>query len=199
MLKKATITIFCFLIFPFSCLFAQTYAEQYERCRKAFNITDSTPVSALEMLLKSMDSCLTGSNAPDFRAKTMEGDFVELSKLKGRVVVINFWAIGCSPCVREIPPLNALVKLYSGRPVSFISLADDDSGSLKKFLRKNPFKFSVIPESNKIMSDTFKLMSIFPYSIIIDKEGKIFKMWVGGFGSEKEVIPFYQNLIEQVI
>jgi len=126
----------------------------------------------------------------------MEGNLIELSKLKGRVVVLNFWAIGCNPCVREIPELNKLVELYSGKKITFISLADDKSLSLKKFFKKHSFKYLTIADSERIMNETFKLMSIYPYTIIIDKEGKINKMRIGGFEKEKEIVPFYQDLID---
>ena len=188
----------CFLIFPFAFTIGQTYAEHYQKCRKALQLGD-TPDSWPDELLEIMDSCLIGAMSPNFQEKTINGNVVELSKLRGRVVVLIFWAIGCSPCVEEMPQLNKLVKFYSGKPVTFISLADDKPAALTRFFKKHPFKFLTIANSEQIMNSTFKLMSLFPYSIIIDKESRIYKMRIGGFGNQKEVVPFYQNLIDQAL
>src|SRR5262245_507685 len=55
---------------------------------------------------------LVGCKAPNFRVKTMTGDSLTLSELSGKVVVLNFWFIGCAPCQAELPALNALAIEY---------------------------------------------------------------------------------------
>jgi peroxiredoxin len=195
---KALFICLCFLTFPIAFTIAQTYEDHYQKCKQTFKLTDA-PDAWPDESLESMDSCLIGAIAPKFHEKTVDGKIIELSKLKGKVVVLTFWAIGCHPCVEEIPQLNKLVKLYRGKSVTFISLADDNPASLTKFFKKHPFKYLTIANSEQIMKSTFKLMSLFPYTIILDKEGHIFKMRIGGFGNQKEVVPFYQNIIDQAL
>ena len=178
---------------------AQTYLEQFKKCSEVFNITDSTADSLYTDLLLKRDSCLIGSIAPNFKSKTINGNLVDLSKLKGRVIVLNFWSTGCGPCIAEMPELNKLVKLYSGKKVTFISLAAENSTLLSKFFKKHSFSFATIPDSDEIMYGAFKLESIWPYSVIIDKEGKIYKIWFGGFSNKTETIPFYKNIIDKIL
>jgi thiol-disulfide isomerase/thioredoxin len=177
----------------------QTYAEQFKKCSETFNITDSTADSLYTDLLLKRDSCLLGSFAPSFKAKTINGKLLDLSKLKGQVIVLNFWSIGCGPCIGEMPELNKLVRHYSGKKVIFISMAAENSILLNKFFKKHIFLFSTIPNSEQIRDGLFKLESILPYSIIIDKEGKIKKIWFGSPVESKDVIPSYQDTIDKLL
>jgi len=96
-----------------------------------------------------------GATAPNFTATSIDGKVIELSKLKGKVVVLNFWFTRCQPCIAEMPDLNNLVDYYSSKDVAFISFAPEDTPSLKEFFIKNPFKFTAIPQSEHIRRDTF--------------------------------------------
>lgn len=143
------------------------------------------------------DSCLIGTVAPDFIDTTIDGEIIELSKLKGQVVVLNFWSIGCQPCVQEIPDLNKLVRQYAGKKVTFISFAPNNAMTLKKFFIKHPFKFLTIPESDEIRNEKFRLISVWPYAVILDKAGRISEMWFGSLG--KLTASYYQKIIDKLL
>lgn len=116
--------------------------------------------------------------APEFTATDLNGKSYKMDELKGKTVVLNFWFIGCKPCVMEMPHLNKLVAKYGSEDVVFIAFALDSEVALKKFLVKNPFNYNIIPDAGKIAQDNFKVNS-FPTSIIIDKQGLVQDYLIG--------------------
>ncbi len=116
--------------------------------------------------------------APAFLATDLNGKIYQLDKLKGKTVVLNFWFIGCKPCVMEMPHLNKLVEKYGKEDIVFIAFALDDKAALEKFLTKKSFEYNIIPDAGKVSHDTFKV-SAFPTSIIIDKKGIVQDYLIG--------------------
>lgn len=186
----------------FNCIFffsvkAQTYEEQYVKCSEPLKALGTNIDSLYFARLQERDSCLKGCVAPNFEATSVNGKKIELSKLKGQVVVLNFWFTNCQPCIEEIPSLNKLVEHYSGKDVQFISFAPEDAAALLKFFQTHSFKFTAIAGSEDIRRNKFKLFSAWPYTIIIDREGRINKMWSGNPG--KEVFDYYQKIIDTLL
>lgn len=192
---KQTFCLFIILIVTFSTS-AQSYEKQYEICSQELKTLTNVD-SVYFDLVKKRDSCLIGSSAPNFIVSTIDNEVIELSKLKGQVVVLNFWFTRCQPCIMEMPDLNKLVESYSGKKVVFISFAPEDSNTLKDFFSTHPFKFKTVANSEVIRSDHFKLFSAWPYNIVINQDGKISKMVCGSI--KEETIPFYQTLIDKLL
>jgi thiol-disulfide isomerase/thioredoxin len=104
-------------------------------------------------------------------------DFVDINgvsysadKLKDKVVVINYWFVGCGPCKVEMPELNQLVDKYKNNSdVISISFAKSSKPKITKFLEKNPFGYAVIVMTTDLAKE-FKI-SAFPTNYIIDKNG----------------------------
>lgn len=116
---------------------------------------------------------MQGKPLPAFNFVDLEGRVYDSETCKGKVVVLNFWFIGCTACVHEMPALNKIVSSFKDRnDVLFISLTPDDPDSLKKFLQKNPFAYAVIPQKNKYVTDTLNIR-MFPTHMIIDRKGLI--------------------------
>lgn len=118
---------------------------------------------------------------PNFTALDMNGNRVELAALKGKVVVINLWFINCPNCLEEIKQLNQLVADYKGKSdVVFLGLAASPKPALEKFLAKNPFDYTIIPNSQMIIMSKFgtpdksgEINVPFPMHYVIDRDGKI--------------------------
>jgi len=119
--------------------------------------------------------------APLFETKDIDGAVVRLSDFKGKVVVLNFWYIGCAPCRVEMPGLNTLVDEFRGQDVVFLGFALDKAPELKKFLEKNPFRYRIIPDAAEIAKQFGA--SPYPVHILINKKGEIEFFSTGG--SEK--------------
>ncbi len=114
--------------------------------------------------------------APDFTATTLSGKTIKLSDLRGKPVVLNFWATWCSPCRREIPELNELVNRYRDKAV-FLAFTDEDEMRVKKFLENQPFEYEIVVESKEIRK--LYHVNAFPTHFVISPAGYIAFKQVG--------------------
>jgi len=117
--------------------------------------------------------------APAFNVTSIDGKTLDSDKLKGKVVVLNLWFINCPNCVEEIKLLNKVVDEYKDKDVVFIGLATNDKAKLESFLKKNPFKYNVVPKAMQTIlsfgepDKNGKIDIPFPMHIVIDRNGAI--------------------------
>ncbi|MEK7833297.1 MAG: TlpA disulfide reductase family protein, partial [Acidobacteriota bacterium] len=116
--------------------------------------------------------------APLVKLTALDGKRYDLNALTGKVVVINLWFIGCSPCRKEIPRLNELVKEFSGKPVVFLAPSFDSGETLRGFLKTTAFDYQIVPGADQIINGQFNASS-FPTHIVIDQNGLIEATLVG--------------------
>jgi thiol-disulfide isomerase/thioredoxin len=115
-----------------------------------------------------------GTDFPEFDLLDLNGNRLTRTELKGKVLVLNFWFIGCSPCEMERPSLNDLTKVYAAnKDVVFISFAKNDKEQLTKFLAKNPILYNVVPTDKDFIKTKFEINE-YPVNIILDRNGKYF-------------------------
>lgn len=117
------------------------------------------------------NSFKTGTVPASFTAKTMAGKRMDLAKLRGKVVVLNFWFIDCPPCRQEIPELNRLTREFAGKEVIFLGIALDDQSRLEEFLKGKPFDYQQIPSGSAI-ADQYGVRG-YPTHAVLDKDGKV--------------------------
>ncbi|GEM_PF-5773001 len=131
-----------------------------------------------EDYLKSLKSRIDSElpEAPDFKVKTIDGRLVNLSDLRGKPVVLNFWATWCGPCRREIPELNELVDKYRDKAV-FLAFTDEGEMRVKKFLEKQPFEYEIVVDSKQIRE--LYHVNAFPTHFVISPSGHIAFKQVG--------------------
>jgi peroxiredoxin len=133
--------------------------------------------------------------APGFEVKTLDGETLRLADLKGKVVVLNFWYIGCAPCQVEMPGLNKLVEEFMPEEVVFIGFALDDESHLREFLKKIPFKYRIVAESSSIAKQYGA--SAYPTHVLINKQGLIEFIMIGGSPNRHEELrPLIQSLLK---
>ncbi|MFN8419660.1 MAG: cytochrome c biogenesis protein CcdA [Anaerolineae bacterium] len=123
----------------------------------------------------------TGQLAPDFTVKLVTGDQVSLSSLRGRVVLLNFWATWCAPCIKEMPDFQKLADGYS--PDQFVVLAvnyREDSDTISKFATKNNLTFDLALDLKGEISRQFQVSS-YPVSYVIGRDGVILGVQIGAF------------------
>ena len=118
---------------------------------------------------------------PAFNVTSLNGEKFDLAALRGKVVVLNFWFIGCAPCRVEMPGLNQLVSEFKGKDVVFIAFATDGAEDLQAFLKEKAFNYQIIPAASKVSEDY--QVQAFPTHVIIGKDGQIISRLTGG--SEK--------------
>src|SRR5687768_12507678 len=83
-------------------------------------------------LVEGRDSVPEGDEAPAFVLQTYDGGTVKLDELRGKLVLLNFWATWCSPCVEEMPYFVTLAKKYESKGLRFIAVSADDEDSAKE-------------------------------------------------------------------
>lgn len=115
-------------------------------------------------------------HAPDSSFKTLDGQTRKLSALRGRAVVVNFWATWCAPCREELPRLSQIASGYADKPVSFVFISIDD----KKAQAKIPAALASLhfaPETwvgaDTDTLDRFGLGDIVPGTVVLDDKGEI--------------------------
>lgn len=133
--------------------------------------------------------------AKPFTLVDLNNNTYDLQKLKGKIVVINFWFTKCKPCVAEIPELNNLVDKYSGKDVVFLGITFDNKKTLEKFLAKKEFKYNIIPDAMKIINENE--IKSFPANIIIDKDSNV--IFTGDGLNSETTIPGLDYIIEKLL
>lgn len=136
------------------------------------------------ILLLSLALLLQAQNvkALNFSAKDIEGKMIELDKMKGKVVLLDFWATWCGPCRKEIPNLIEIYKTHKDKPFEIISISlDKNSQKAINFVKKNKMDWVHIigPETTFKLSSLYKIRYI-PSMFIIDKTGKVISSNVRG-------------------
>ena len=101
-----------------------------------------------------------------------EGASAEWGRLKGKVVVVEFWATWCAPCIASIPHLNELAERFKDKEVVFISLTDEARDVVEPFLKRKPIKGWVALDTDHKASDAYRVSSI-PYTVIVGRDGRI--------------------------
>jgi cytochrome c biogenesis protein CcmG/thiol:disulfide interchange protein DsbE len=124
------------------------------------------------------EASIAGKSAVDFPL-TLAGKSERLSDLKGKVVVLNFWATWCPPCVEETPSLNRLQKYIDSRGGMILGVSiDEDGAAYEQFLRDQNVVFPTYRDATKKTASDYGT-SIFPETYIIDRHGKIARKFVG--------------------
>lgn len=115
-----------------------------------------------------------GNNFPIIKVPTEIGTWTNAGSNK--IVVINWWATSCLPCIEEIPVLNKLVDKYQNQNIEFVAIVWDESNH-SKFIEKHPFKYI---QGFTTIELTELFGEIFPRHIVVDKDGKILLNKLGG-------------------
>ena len=107
-----------------------------------------------------------------FKVTDLNGNHYDLSEMKNKIIVLNFWFINCPPCKIEIPFLNEMVDSYkTDDNIVFLAVALDDKNKLQEFLKNNPYKYSIIDNGRAISNQ--QTVNSYPTHVVIDKTGKI--------------------------
>ena len=140
-----------------------------------FNYPDATIIKFLEDGTKEFrlqKVAQEGMSAPPVSVRTLDGRSIALADLRGKVVVLNFWFIGCAVCRAMKPQLNQFKKRFAGNDeIVFLAMTEDPKSDVEKFLKKEPSDYLNSADARPAMSQ-FSFRG-FPKNIVIDKQGKI--------------------------
>ena len=130
-------------------------------------------------------SAEVGQPAPDVDATTVEGQPVRLADLRGKVVVLDFWATWCGPCRAMIPHERRLVQELKDKPFAFVGVSvDDDAEALKDFLRDERMTWPMVCDGPSGPLVKAYGVEAFPTLFLIDAQGVVRHKYLGNPGSE---------------
>ena len=107
-----------------------------------------------------------------FTLTSMDGKTYSLGGLKGRIVLLNFWATWCPPCRKEMPDMERLYRTYEKQGLTIIAVSDEDRATVEQFLAKNSYSFPVALDPGREVNTSFSVDGI-PKSFIFDREGRL--------------------------
>lgn len=138
-----------------------------------------------------------GKEVKDFRLSLLGGGDFVMGNEKGKVVVLDFWATWCGPCVQSLPGLIEAMKPFDAKRVKFIGVNQgEEAAQVKRFLEQRGWKFTVALDATQSVAQQFGVTGI-PHTIIIGPDGKV--AWVNtGYrpGAEKDAATAVSKLLE---
>ncbi|KIL42946.1 peroxiredoxin [Jeotgalibacillus campisalis] len=142
-----------------------------------------------------VEAAFSAAAAPDFSLQNLQGETIQLSDLRGKTVVVNFWTTWCPPCHDEIPELEAFYSEYIKENPDVVllgvNLTKEDHGeeSIQHFVKANLMTFPILLDSDGETQKNYQILTI-PTTFIVDKEGVIKQKIMGPVTKDE--------LIEQV-
>ena len=119
--------------------------------------------------------------APDVRFVTLSGQNLAMAELRGKVVLVNFWATSCVACVEEMPQMIEAWKKFSPRGYETIAVAMsyDNPNLVADFAQKRALPFQVALDGNGAVARGFGDVSVTPTTFLLDRRGRIVKRYLG--------------------
>ena len=139
---------------------------------QAYKLTDVSATGD-QLVIEPSDQTVAlavGFEMPHVAVTRLDSSTIDLTALRGKPVVINWWITFCPPCIKEIPELNELVEKYADHDVEFLAIADNEMAELTPFLKKHPFTYDIAlgkDEAVHIFGQGY------PRHVIIDRTGKV--------------------------
>jgi len=115
-----------------------------------------------------------GNLAPDFDLQTLDGKSLKLSDLRGKAVLLNFWATYCGPCKIEMPWFVELQKEYGPQGFQIIGVAMDDASTeeISKFAKEMGVNYPILIGKDSV-AESYGGVSVLPTTYFVDRDGKL--------------------------
>ncbi|HZS36929.1 MAG TPA: TlpA disulfide reductase family protein [Polyangia bacterium] len=152
-------------------------------------------LAVLSLSAPSLAEVSKGQRAPDFSLPSLRGPRVSLAGLRGKVVIVDFWAQWCEPCKKELPQLDKLSKDYASRGVVILAVnIDKERENAERLVKQLGLTLPVLLDPTGAVASTYDLPKM-PTSFVIDKKGLV-RFVHDGFEGSGDVDRFRSELDE---
>ncbi len=128
-----------------------------------------------------------GNRAPNFQLQNLAGETVSLESLRGKPVLINFWATWCGPCKIEMPYLQQIYDVWSPKGLVILAIDVGESSAVAgKFLADNNLSLPVLLDTDRKVTTSYGITAI-PTTFFIDKNGIIAQKFIGAFPNKEAI------------
>jgi peroxiredoxin len=138
-----------------------------------------------------------GEPAPNFQLRDMKGRIVSLSDLRGKVVLLNFWATWCGPCRVEMPAMERLYRTYDRKDFEILAVSTDAQGAAvtRPFQEENKLTFPILHDSDFRVGLSYGARTL-PMTFMVDRQGVV-RQHI--FGARDWEAPEARQLIEMLM
>jgi thiol-disulfide isomerase/thioredoxin len=121
-----------------------------------------------------------GQPAYAFKLDMLDGHEFQLAGHKGRLVVLDFWATWCGPCMQTMPLIDGVVREFADKPVDLVAVnLEEQPDQIKSMLERHKLKIAVALDRDGVIAAKYGVTAI-PQTVIVDREGKVARLYVGG-------------------
>jgi peroxiredoxin len=121
---------------------------------------------------RELDEIEAARHSADFTLNDITGHSWTLSALKGKVVVVNFWATWCPPCRKEMPDMETLYKRFKNEGLVVLAISDETIDKVQPFVSKNDYSYPILLDPGRTVNARFRVDSI-PKSFVYDRKGRL--------------------------
>jgi peroxiredoxin len=122
--------------------------------------------------LSKLEAADAARQQADFTLSDLQGNPWHLRDLKGKVVLVNFWATWCPPCRKEMPDLQALYDKYKDQGFVVVSISDEEAAKVQPFISERKISYPVLLDPGRKVNELFQVEGI-PKSFVYNREGKL--------------------------
>ncbi|MSS75762.1 MAG: TlpA family protein disulfide reductase [Methyloglobulus sp.] len=133
----------------------------------------------------------------EFSLPNLSGKQRNIKEWQGKVLVINFWATWCPPCLKEMPEFEALHTEYEKKGLQFIGIALDDAEPVKEFIASKKITYPILlgeDQGTKLAHDLGNIVNTVPFTVIVNKQGLVVKSQMGEL-SRKQLLEIITPLL----
>jgi peroxiredoxin len=154
---------------------AEPYTELATLAR--YEHLQTTPLSAsntpqLAAALAKLEADDQHRQEADFTLTDLQGKNWTLKDLRGKVVLVNFWATWCPPCRKEMPDLDALYQKFQGQGLVVLAISDEDAGKVRPFVAERNISYPILLDPGRKVNGLFSVEGM-PKSFVYDRDGKL--------------------------
>ena len=140
-------------------------------------------------------TAIVGKAAPNFQLNNLDGQSVSLGDLRGKPVLINFWATRCPPCRSEMPYIQEIYEEWSGKGLVMLAINIGESPSqVKDFMQSHNFSLPVALDTKQVVAQKYNIQFI-PTTFFIDKDGIIQEKIIGAFKTKEAIEKHLSKII----